>query len=87
MNDERTIKISEKASEKTILVFTIGSILYFFVSMGIMFSLREALISNGLQNIPWYLGQLPSTLLQAGIMIAILYGVFYVYYRVKYGGF
>ena len=87
MNDERTIKISEKAAEKTLLLYTIGTIVYIIIAMGMLFIFRETWFSNGLENIPWFISQLPGSLVQAGLVIAGIYAVFYVYYRGKYGGF
>lgn len=84
IDDERTLKISEKASEKTIIVFIFGSITLYFISMFILFLFRYSIFSD---EFPRWILELFGSMFQSALIISIIYLIFYVYYRYIYGGF
>jgi len=81
IDDERTIKISEKASEKTIIVFIFGSILLLFTS-----PLLHILTDLKISSYRWFV-EIIGSMFQSAIIMSFIYLVFYVYYRHTYGGF
>lgn len=85
LDDERTLKISEKASEKTIIVFIFGSIMLLFIfGFVLLFWARDP--SFSVEPFQWIL-ELASSMFQSAFIISVIYLFFYVYYRFIYGGF
>ena len=83
IDDERAIKISEKASEKTIIVFVFGAILLNFVFGGILVFLKIVIFKDGF---PDWIFELIGSMFHSAIIISLIYLTFYVYYRYIYGG-
>ena len=82
-DDERALKISEKASEKTIIVFVFGSMMLLFTSGLIIYFFPDSIGSNTLSR--WML-ELIGSMFQSALIISVIYLFFYVYYRYIYGG-
>lgn len=83
IDDERSLKISEKASEKTIIVFIFGSFLLLFISGFITLLFRDLMFSD---EFPRVIFECIGSMFQSAFILALIYLVFYVYYRYNYGG-
>jgi uncharacterized membrane protein len=83
LDDERVAKISEKASEKTIIVFIFGSMFLTFIFGSLLILLKDLFFKD---EFPRWILELTSSMFQSAIIISVIYLVFYVYYRYMYGG-
>jgi len=83
LDDERTIKISEKASEKTIIVFVFSTLLLLVIGMLFSGLYPDLSFSGGSLQL---LLDLFQKMFWGTIILSVIYLVFYVYYRYVYGG-
>lgn len=79
LEDERSIRISEKASEKAVIVFILGSIFLLFSSGFVLFFNRTS-------NFPGWIIELFASMFQSAFILGVIYLIFYFYYRYTYGG-
>jgi len=82
IEDERALKISEKASEKTIIVFVFSSIFLAFIFSTLLILFTDSLIEDEFR----WIFELNASMFTSAIIMSVIYSVFYVYYRYLHGG-